>query len=162
MRLAACQAAPCSAGVRQTAPDGFTKEIFAEGFRDLHEEFGRKGVYVSTQQLDASDGFEGAVTLCLDMPDDVLAQYDVTDDLQKASGYHIALVPAEVLHGLGKPAVYDHEWAGPNRRDLVQAIRRLEQPLKSGETPQGIDWERDESGEIYSWMKPDQEGATPE
>jgi hypothetical protein len=43
------------------------------------------------------------------MPDDVLAQYDVTDDLQNASGDHRALIPAEVLNRLGKPAVYDHE-----------------------------------------------------
>ena len=47
------------------------EEILREGFNDLYEEFGRRGVYFADRPLDDNDGFAGEVTLCLDVPADV-------------------------------------------------------------------------------------------
>src|SRR5262249_36644408 len=74
--------------------------------------------------LDANDGFTGAVVLCLEIPDAVLAQYDVSDELQASSGYRLALIPAATLNELGKPQVYDHSYASLSRVELVRAIRK--------------------------------------
>jgi hypothetical protein len=101
--------------------------VFRDGFTDLYEEFGRRGVYLATVPLGANDGFDGDVTLCLDVPPDVFQRHDVTDELQEASGYRLALVPADVLNRLGRPQVYDHTFAGASRRELVQSIRTWEE-----------------------------------
>jgi hypothetical protein len=63
------------------------------------------------------------VTLCLDVPESVFAEHDVTDEIQKEMGYHLALIPAAELNRLGAPRVYDHFYAGSSRRELVQASR---------------------------------------
>jgi hypothetical protein len=115
-----------------------TEAIFRDGFTDLYEEFGREGVYFATQQLDALDGFDGDVTLCLDLPPEVFDEYDLTDDLQRESGYRVALIPATVLNGLGKPQVYDHEYAGCSRRDLVRGAKSWE--ADDDDAAEGEDW----------------------
>jgi hypothetical protein len=50
-------------------------------------------IFGLTRQLDANDGFDGDVTLCLDVPEEVFEQYDVTDSVQEESGYRLALFP---------------------------------------------------------------------
>jgi hypothetical protein len=100
--------------------------ILAAGFTDDSEEFGRRGVYCSTRPLDAADGFEGQVTLCLDVPEETFAAHDVSDDVTRGSGYRIALVPAEPLNSLPRPLVYDHDYAGMSRRDLVREAEQWE------------------------------------
>jgi hypothetical protein len=101
--------------------------IFHNGFSDLYEQFGRHGVYFSTVQLCVLDGYDGNVTLCLEVPDDVMAEYDVTDALQERSGYRLALIPAAVLNRLGRPQVYDHVYAGCSRSEVLRVIRAREQ-----------------------------------
>src|SRR5262245_38785196 len=101
-----------------------TRAIFANGFTDLYEEFGMRGVYFSESPLGINDGFEGDVTLCLDVPDEVFKKYDITDS---AMACNIALIPAEVLNRIGRPKVYDHEFAGCSRRELVQSARMWEE-----------------------------------
>jgi hypothetical protein len=103
-----------------------TCQIFQDGWADWYEEFGMSGVYLATHPLDVNDGLEGDATLCLDVPDALFQQYDVTDELQKASGYRLALVPAAELNRLGKPQVYDHFYAGCSRRELVKEIETWE------------------------------------
>lgn len=103
-----------------------TRHIFASGWCDWYAEFGMEGVYLATNPLDVNDGFAGDITLCLDVPEDLFRQYDVTDEPQEASGYRMALVPAAELNRLGKPQVYDHVYAGCSRRDLLRAIERCE------------------------------------
>lgn len=92
-----------------------TKAIWRDGFRDLHHEFGMKGVWFASEQLDVNDGFEGDVTLCLDVPEGVFAKYEWDDPRHR---YREALIPADVLNTLGKPQVYDHAYAGSSRREL--------------------------------------------
>jgi hypothetical protein len=101
-------------------------EIWREGWTDRYKEFGRCGVYASTKPLNINDGFSGDVTLCLDVPEGLLAEYDVTDEVQASSGYRLFLVPAAVLTQVGTPQVYDHVFAGPSRRELLTAIRCCE------------------------------------
>jgi hypothetical protein len=92
--------------------------IFRDGFTDLLE-----GVWFADRQLDINDGFEGDVTLCVDVADDLFRQYEWTDH---RLGYRHALIPAEVLNRLDKPQIYDHFYAGISRRDLVHSIRTWE------------------------------------
>ncbi len=112
-----------------------TKLIFDVGFADIHSFSAFKadggvvsceGVYLATRPLDANDGFPGDVVLCLEVPDDLFAEREATDDGQKSCGYRTALIPAAVLNRLGKPQVYDHFYAGHSRRELVRGARRLE------------------------------------
>jgi hypothetical protein len=60
------------------------------------------------------------------VPEELFDRFDVTDELQHRSGYRLALIPAEELNRLGKPQVYNHDYADCSRRDLVKAIERWE------------------------------------
>jgi hypothetical protein len=100
--------------------------IWQVGWTDRYEEFGMRGVFMATIPLDANDGFDGEVTLCLDVPEDVFGKYDVTDGLMEKSGYRLALIPAGELNRLGLPQVYDHIFAGCSRRDLILARQNRE------------------------------------
>jgi hypothetical protein len=107
-----------------------TEAIFQSGWADLytfeHEPHPR-GVYVSTQPLGANDGFLGEVTLCLDVPEEVFAEYDCTDEVNLNDGYRMAFIPAAALNAIGRPQVYDHRFAGISRRQLLQSIRQWEE-----------------------------------
>jgi hypothetical protein len=103
-----------------------TEAIWRDGWADLYEEFGMKGVYFTTQPLDTNDGSDGDVILCLDVPDEVFKQFDATSESQQASGYRMALIPADALNRIGKPQVYDHTYAGLSRRGMLEVIRFLE------------------------------------
>jgi hypothetical protein len=97
--------------------------VCRDGFTNMHQLSDVEGVYLADAQLDANDGFEGPVTLCLDVPDDVFQKYEWVED---GLGYRHAVIPAEVLNRLPRPQVYDHLFAGCSRRQMVQAIRRRE------------------------------------
>jgi hypothetical protein len=105
------------------------ESIIESGWRDWYTEFGLRGVYLSGAPLDANDGFSGDVVLCLDVPDEVLARYNVADEATPAV---FALVPAGELNKLGKPRVYDHDLAGLSRRELLHAIRGMEDRGRGG------------------------------
>jgi hypothetical protein len=100
-----------------------TKQIWRDGWWDIHEEFGMSGVCLADAQLDANDGFLGDVTVCIDVPEGVFAQYEIDDPIHN---YREAIVPADVLNGLDKPKVYDHEYAGSSRRQLLKAAEHWE------------------------------------
>jgi hypothetical protein len=114
------------------------RAVFANGWHDTHCEFGREGVCLSTVPLDARDGFDGDVTLCLDVPEDLFDRFDLTDEVQEASGYRLALVPAVELNKLGKPLVYDHTFAGSSRRELCRSIETWEQSPQSNRHADGM------------------------
>jgi hypothetical protein len=109
-----------------TTVDRF-ETILEEGFKDLYSEFGMRGVYFSTIPLEANDGFEGDVTICLDVPQVIFDTFDVTDTMQEKCGYRLALVPAVELNMLGTPQVYDHTFSGSSRVMLMKSIRNWEQ-----------------------------------
>src|SRR5262245_12733337 len=105
-----------------TTTETTAKNVLLDGFTDLYSEPGLRGVYVATCPLDANDGFAGEVVLCLDIPAGVFAGHDV----QKKSGYRLALIAVVELNGLGRPEVYDHLYAGCSRRDLLHFARSWE------------------------------------
>jgi hypothetical protein len=104
-----------------------TRAILRHGFVDLYEQWGRRGVYFATRPLRINEGFKGNVTLCLEIPDRLLEEHDVTDTLIEQCGYRLALVPAAALNRLGKPQVYDHAYASCSRRDLVRICKAIEE-----------------------------------
>jgi hypothetical protein len=109
-----------------------TDVIFRDGFTDLHE-FGEvAGAWVADRQLDISDGFEGDVTLCLEVADDLFERYEWAED-GGGPGHRSALIPAAVLNRLGPPQVYDHGYAGGSRRDLIRGAQQWEEAAASGE-----------------------------
>src|SRR5262245_6507941 len=101
-----------------------TKEIWRNGWRDsFDDEFGMQGVWFASEPLDANDGVEGDVVLCMEISEEDFRPHEVEDPIH---WYGRALIPADVLNRIGKPQVYDHEYAGISRRDLLGSIRWLE------------------------------------
>jgi hypothetical protein len=98
-----------------------TKEIWDDGFWDMHTEFGRVGVLFTDTPLDAQDGH--TVTLCVELPEDVFAKYEFDDPEHR---FREALIPAHTLNKLQKPQVYDHSYVGLSRREMKQAAERWE------------------------------------
>jgi hypothetical protein len=101
-----------------------TKQIWEHGFWDIYSEFGLEGVWFASQPLDANDGFPGEVVLCMEIPDNIFEQYefDAPDH-----PYREAIIPATALNEIGKPQVFDHQFAGMSRRDLSNAANRWEE-----------------------------------
>jgi hypothetical protein len=112
----------------------YTQTLVAlrDGWADWYEEFGRRGVYLATRPLDANDGFAGDVTLCLDVPAILFTRFEVTDEVQEAGGYRMALIPAADLNAIGRGQVYSHTYLGLSRRDLVRAIAGCKESSQSG------------------------------
>jgi hypothetical protein len=94
--------------------------IFRHGFRDRHEFAGLAGVWVTDRPGGRDERFAGPVTLYQDVPDDEYRRYEVVED-GGGPGYRLSLIPAAALNRLGKPAVYDHAFAGCSRRELLRA-----------------------------------------
>jgi hypothetical protein len=99
------------------------RTILRDGFADMHEEFGLSGVWFADRQLDAGDGFEGELTLCLDLPDDEFERYELREEDAPASHQRMALVPAQVANRFGPAKIYDHIYAGNSRVELLRFIR---------------------------------------
>ena len=97
------------------------ESILQEGFTDLHEFAGLSGVYMADCKLNANDGWPGEMTLCLDVPEDVFQRYEIVEELL---GYRYAIIPATLLNRIGRSQIYDHEYAGTSRRDLLRACQR--------------------------------------
>ena len=100
--------------------------IFRDGWTDLDTELGMDGVYVSPNKLDINDGAGGNVTLCVDIPEQLFDRFEVTPKVEREIlGVQLAVVPAAELNKIGKPQVYNHEFAGLSRRDLVKDMEIL-------------------------------------
>jgi hypothetical protein len=100
------------------------KRVLCEGFRDVYEEFGRDGVWLGDIQRGSGAGFDGDVTLCMEVPENQFEQYEASEP---SRGCREALIPADVLNRLCKPLIYDHSYAGCTRRELVKTAESLEQ-----------------------------------
>lgn len=89
------------------------------------------GVWLSDQPLDCNEGATGDTVLVLDIPEEVLLEYDVVEDEEETEDgtwvpcadkpYREFLAPAEVVNRYGPPRVHDHDWAG----STVETIRRV-------------------------------------
>jgi hypothetical protein len=107
--------------------------IFRDGFVDLYEFGGVRGVWLADHQLGINDGFEGPVTICLEVPNAVFERHEWVEE--HPASYRLSLIPAAILNGLGKPQVYDHLFAGAFRVQVIRAIRRREQAGITGGSP---------------------------
>jgi hypothetical protein len=115
------------------------EDILRDGFVNLYEECGVRGVYFADTQLNVNDGFEGDVTICLDIPEGDFKQYEIHGD--PVISYRMAIMPSSVLNGLGKPQIYDHTYAGGDTRvPMVRAIRDWEAAVEE-KKENGEDWE---------------------
>jgi hypothetical protein len=94
----------------------------------MHDkELGMSGVWFADRQLDAGDGFQGEMTLCLDLPDDEFERYEAREEDAPTEPQRMALVPAQVANRFGPAKIYDHTDAGLSRVEMLQQIRRWEQ-----------------------------------
>src|ERR1700682_4215282 len=88
------------------------RSIFRDGFTDMGDWATRMGlvpdgdcelhgVWLADRQLDCNEGFDGEVTLCLEMPEDVFKRHEMVED-GGGPGYRLALIPADALNKLGR------------------------------------------------------------
>lgn len=109
-----------------TSSASAAREALAAPFAD-NAEFGEaRGVWVGREPLDANDGFEGDLTLAVDLPDEVFAECEcIETDSETGEEWRTgrALVPAAVLNQYGPARIYDHELAGHSRRVLLSLAR---------------------------------------
>jgi len=110
-----------------TVPEA--RKIIRDGFTDLWTFGDQQGVWVGNRPLDMNDGFEGDVTLAVTIPAEVFSGFEASEtDPADPTGERWfktgrAIIPAEVLNQHGPAQIYDHQYAGLSRRDLLHAIR---------------------------------------
>jgi hypothetical protein len=114
-----------------SVPDA--RQILSTGFADWYDFGGRRGVWVGSRPLDVDDGFRGDVVLAVDVPDEVFTSRERIERPDDADGFRSgrALVPAAVLNRHGPARIYDHDYFGPSRRELVRSLRRWEEHADS-------------------------------
>jgi hypothetical protein len=76
-----------------------TQAILAGGFKDTCGSYGTaqlvEGVWVSDRPLDGNSGAYGDTLLVLEIPEDVLTEYEWVQD---GNGYREFLVPAQIVN----------------------------------------------------------------
>jgi hypothetical protein len=130
-------------------------ELLERGFQDLHTDAGQDGVWCADSppgdfRPAAGTGVmlggpEGDTVLCTDVPEDVFRELEMQESTRsltmeeavkvregdpwpegleyQSMGY--AIIPADTLNRYGRPRLYDHEYAGYSRADLIRATRAL-------------------------------------
>lgn len=87
-----------------------TQSILSDGFKDgegyylttsLHQ-----GVWLSDCPLDINEGADGDTLLSIDIPDNVIADYEW---IEEEKPYREFLIPAEIVNRYGPPKVEDVE-----------------------------------------------------
>jgi hypothetical protein len=144
-------------------------KMMADGFWDIHSDLGEEGVFCEDRprhgfRAAAGQGLmicgpEGDTVLCVDVPDEVFHEREVCEGTRGLTEEEVAqfnkdgsfpeglemqhmghaLIPAAILNQYGRPRLYDHEYAGASRRELLQSIRRweLKEPSENDDAEQG-------------------------
>jgi hypothetical protein len=131
-------------------------QVIKHGWWDMHTDAGQLGVWCNEAPptgvwLAAGRGIvmggpEGNVVLCTDVPEELFREMEAQEGTRQLTeeearelcgggpgaadmeyqrmGY--AIIPAEVLNRQGKPQVYDHDYAGCSRKDLVRGAEKWE------------------------------------
>ena len=88
----------------------YGQSILKDGFRDGEGTYMtgiiHRGVWVSDRPLDFGQGAKGDDLLTLDIPDDVLAEYEWIED---GNTYREFLVPADIVNSYGPPQPCDED-----------------------------------------------------
>lgn len=94
------------------------QKIINEGFRDAEDcyltDSLHRGVWLSDIPLSVCEGAKGKDLLTLEIPDDVLAEYEW---VQEGPAYREFLIPAEVVNSYGPPELCDEDgidWMWPS------------------------------------------------
>ncbi len=87
------------------------KAILAQGFRDgkgtyVTDDREFQGVWLADHPLDVNEGADGDGVLVLDIPEEVIAQYEW---IEEGKRYREFLVPAEIVNRYGPPRIYEEE-----------------------------------------------------
>jgi hypothetical protein len=122
-----------------TVPDATADTILLDGWTDRDSLRGVNGVHLSDCPLDYRHGFFDAVVLYQEVPEDMFERHERVDEkppeqkyvpgipflpLDEPPGpYRYAIIPAAVLNQIGKPQLFDHEYARCSRKEVLEAIR---------------------------------------
>jgi hypothetical protein len=125
-----------------TVPDASADAILRDGWTDRDSLRGVHGVHLSDCPLDYRHGFFDPVVLCLEVAEDAFERYEQVNEKRPApkyvpgipflpldeppGAYRYAIIPAAVLNQIGKPQLYDHEYARCSRKEVLLAIRDWE------------------------------------
>jgi hypothetical protein len=132
--------------------------VLERGFWDMHIDEGQTGVWCEDRPRDGvraapgvgviMGGPDGNTVLCTDIPDEVFTEREVSEGTRGLTeeemkqldagiepegmeyqhmGY--AIIPAEILNQFGRPQLWDHNYSGGSREQLLDAISALEQSL---------------------------------
>ncbi len=87
------------------------KAILDQGFRDgkgtyLTDDCEFRGVWLADRPLDVNEGADGDGILVLDIPEEVIAEYEW---IEEGKRYREFLVPAEIVNRYGPPRIYEEE-----------------------------------------------------
>jgi hypothetical protein len=96
------------------------------------------------------------VKLCLDVPEEVFKEYEWLEEAppggQRGAGYRFALIPSAVLNGIGKPQVYDHDYAGCSRREMLVEVRVSEDAAEGEANPKVKESHREHARQMRDAM----------
>jgi hypothetical protein len=95
------------------------ENILRDGWWDMHNLFGVAGVHISDRPLDAREGFEGLVTLCLEIPEEVFEKHewieDVAEGQEHVPGDPMPAPQCEVVESSDEGIVL-HEKVSPGQK----------------------------------------------
>lgn len=84
------------------------------------------GVWVSDVPLDINCGAKGDTVLAVEIPEAVFVENEVVEE---GKGYREAVVPVAVLNASGKPTIFDHDYAGCTREELLGTAAGWEESM---------------------------------
>ena len=88
----------------------YSESILENGFRDGEGTYMtrimHKGVWLSDRPLSFFEGAKGVGLLSLEIPDDVLAEYEWVEDEKP---YREFLIPSEIVNSYGPPEPVDED-----------------------------------------------------
>jgi hypothetical protein len=125
-----------------TVADASADAILLDGWTDTYSLGSVNGVHLSDCPLDYRHGFFDPVVLCVEVAEDAFERYEQVNEKRPApkyvpgipflpldappAAYRYAIIPAAVLNQIGKPQLYDQEYARCSRKEVLLAIRDWE------------------------------------
>ena len=106
----------------------FPQAILDNGFEDRRGTYltteTLEGVWVSDVPLDCNEGAEGLTVLSVEVPEELLIPHEW---VEKGKPYREFLVPAATLNTYGPPVIYDDDWKGCSRKQMLHMISVMEE-----------------------------------
>jgi hypothetical protein len=106
----------------------YAEAILRDGFRDATGTYltsdTHTGVWFSDVPLDENEGADGDTVLALDIPDDMLAEYEW---IEEEKAYREFLCPATLVNRFGPPKIHEDDWQGQTEATLFGLIATMEE-----------------------------------